>query len=85
MTGKVKFFDAKKGWGFISPRQGGEDVYVHYTGIVGNGFRTLMENDLVEFQIVSDERKQSGKERAEKVVVLTGSERPEPALKHIRD
>jgi CspA family cold shock protein len=48
--GEVKWFDEKKGFGFISTEEHG-DVFVHYTGIDGNGFRTLQENARVSFEI----------------------------------
>ena len=50
-TGTVKWFSDKKGFGFIIPEQGGEDVFVHYSEIEGDGFRTLEENDRVEFTV----------------------------------
>ena len=49
--GTVKWFDAKKGYGFIS-QDNGEDVFVHYTAIQDEGFRTLDEGQPVEFDIV---------------------------------
>lgn len=49
-TGKVKFFDAKKGFGFITPDNGNKDVFVHFTNIVGEGFRTLEEGQPVQFE-----------------------------------
>jgi cold shock protein len=49
-TGKVKWFNESKGYGFIQ-RDEGADVFVHYTNIVGQGFRTLKENDDVEFEV----------------------------------
>lgn len=48
--GEVKWFDEKKGFGFISTEEHG-DVFVHYTGIDGNGFRTLQDNARVSFEI----------------------------------
>ncbi len=53
--GTVKWFDEKKGYGFISPQEG-PDIFVHYSGILGNGFRTLTEGDTVEFNIVQGEK-----------------------------
>ena len=49
-TGKVKWFNESKGYGFIQ-REEGADLFVHYTNIVGKGFRTLKENDEVEFEV----------------------------------
>lgn len=51
MIGKVKWFHNLKGYGFIG-RDDGPDVFVHYTSIVGEGYRALSEGDLVEFEIV---------------------------------
>jgi len=49
-TGTVKFFNAEKGFGFIS-REQGPDVFVHYSKIQGNGYRTLQEGQQVEFDV----------------------------------
>ena len=49
--GVVKWFNAEKGFGFIAPEDGSADVFVHYTEIQGSGFRTLEENQKVEFEI----------------------------------
>ncbi|MFF0148188.1 MULTISPECIES: cold-shock protein [Amycolatopsis] len=49
--GTVKWFNSEKGFGFITPDNGGGDVFVHYSEIQGNGFRTLEENARVEFEI----------------------------------
>ena len=49
-TGTVKWFSNAKGYGFIS-REGGDDVFVHHTGITGEGFKTLEENERVEFTV----------------------------------
>ncbi len=50
MQGTVKFFNAEKGYGFIS-RDGGDDVFVHYSNITGSGYRSLNEGQLVEFDV----------------------------------
>ena len=50
ITGKVKWFNNAKGYGFIE-REGGEDVFVHYSAISGDGFRSLEEGQEVEFEI----------------------------------
>ncbi len=49
-TGTVKWFNEAKGYGFIR-REDGPDLFVHYTTIVGSGFRTLKEDDQVEFEV----------------------------------
>ncbi len=51
LTGKVKWFNDSKGYGFIE-RADGEDVFVHYTAISGSGFRSLAEGQEVEFEVV---------------------------------
>ncbi|HHF09208.1 MAG TPA: cold-shock protein [Candidatus Atribacteria bacterium] len=49
-TGKVKWFNAQKGYGFIESDEGG-DVFVHYSAIEGSGFKTLEQDQLVEFEV----------------------------------
>ncbi|WP_274563734.1 cold-shock protein [Streptomyces spiramyceticus] len=49
--GKVKFFNADKGFGFITPEDGGSDIYVHYSEIQSGGYRSLEENQRVEFDV----------------------------------
>lgn len=51
LTGKVKWFNDSKGYGFIE-RSDGDDVFVHYSAIQGSGFRTLAEGQEVEFEVV---------------------------------
>ncbi len=55
MTGKVKWFNSEKGFGFIE-REGGDDVFVHFSAIQAEGFKTLEEGQEVEFEIVEGDR-----------------------------
>jgi cold shock protein len=55
-TGTVKFFNAEKGYGFINQDSGGPDVFVHFSGIAGNGYRELSEGDKVEFDVVQGQK-----------------------------
>lgn len=55
MNGKVKWFDAEKGYGFIE-YEGEKDIFVHYSQIEQEGFKTLDENDLVTFDLVEEEK-----------------------------
>jgi cold shock protein len=50
-SGTVKWFNAEKGYGFISQDDGGADVFVHFSAIDANGYRTLEENQRVEFNV----------------------------------
>ena len=49
--GKVKWFDAKKGFGFITPDDGGEDLFVHFSNIEADGFKSLLEGQDVEYEV----------------------------------
>jgi CspA family cold shock protein len=49
-TGKVKWFNDQKGFGFISPEGGGKDIFVHHSVIEGQGFRTLQDGESVEYE-----------------------------------
>ena len=51
-TGKVKWFNETKGFGFITPDNGGEDLFAHYTAIQTQGFKVLQENQSVTFDVV---------------------------------
>ena len=50
-TGTVKWFNDSKGYGFIAPEDGSEDVFVHHSGINGNGYKSLAEGAKVEYQV----------------------------------
>ena len=55
-TGVVKWFDDAKGYGFLTPDDGGADAFVHYSDIEGDGFKTLAEGQKVEFRLVNSDR-----------------------------
>ncbi|MCG3723463.1 cold-shock protein [Vibrio cincinnatiensis] len=66
VTGSVKWFNETKGFGFLTPDNGGSDVFVHFNSIVSDGFKTLAEGQKVSFSV------EQGKKgpQAEQVVVL---------------
>jgi CspA family cold shock protein len=56
IRGSVKWFNNAKGYGFLGRDDGGADVFVHYSAIAGEGFKSLQENDRVEFEIVTGQK-----------------------------
>eukprot|EP00545_Synedropsis_sp_CCMP1620_P014478 CAMPEP_0119015722 /NCGR_PEP_ID=MMETSP1176-20130426/11486_1 /TAXON_ID=265551 /ORGANISM="Synedropsis recta cf, Strain CCMP1620" /LENGTH=140 /DNA_ID=CAMNT_0006969035 /DNA_START=52 /DNA_END=474 /DNA_ORIENTATION=+ len=64
VTGAVKWFDAKKGFGFIAPDDGSGDVFVHYSVVHANGFKSLADGETVEFDIIEED---NGKLKANNV------------------
>ncbi len=52
----IKWFDNKKGFGFIAQEGGGQDVFVHFSSIKGEGFKTLEEGDRVEFEVLQSDK-----------------------------
>ena len=55
-TGTVKWFDNKKGYGFITPEDGSKDLFVHMSGIMMEGFKTLKEDQTVHYEVGDSER-----------------------------
>ena len=55
-TGTVKWFNAKKGFGFIAPDDNSDDVFAHYSAIQSNGFRSLEEGQRVEFEVTQGQK-----------------------------
>ncbi|MGE5690406.1 MAG: cold-shock protein [Pseudomonadota bacterium] len=55
-TGTVKWFSDEKGYGFITPDEGGKDLFVHHTGISGQGFKSLTEGAKVEFDATEGQK-----------------------------
>ena len=55
-SGFVKSYSAQKGFGFITPDEGGPDIFVHHTAIQGGGFRTLDENQRVSFEVAQGQK-----------------------------
>ena len=68
-TGTVKWFNSEKGFGFISNDEGGDDVFVHFSAIQSDGFKTLNEGDKVSYDTEPDP-KDSNKLRAVNVTVI---------------
>ena len=56
MTGTVKWFNAAKGFGFITPSDGQKDCFVHHSAIQGSGFKTLVDGETVEFDMVAGQK-----------------------------
>jgi len=56
VKGIVKFFNAKKGWGFVAPEGADKDVFCHFSSIKMDGFKELKEGDKVEFEIVDGDK-----------------------------
>ena len=56
MRGKVKWFNNQKGYGFITRDDGSGDVFVHYSAVKGDGFKSLGEGDSVEFEVVDSDK-----------------------------
>lgn len=70
-NGTVKWFNVTKGFGFITPADGGEDLFVHQTAIISEGFRSLAEGEAVEFDV---ETSQDGRQKAVNVTGPNGAQ-----------
>jgi cold shock protein len=55
-TGEVKWFNNAKGWGFIVPENGGDDIFVHFSAIQGTGYKTLLPGQPVSYEVQKGER-----------------------------
>jgi len=55
-TGTVKWFDSKKGYGFITPSEGGKDLFVHHSSLQMEGYKTLTDNQAVEYEVGTSDR-----------------------------
>lgn len=55
-TGEVKWFNNAKGWGFILPEEGGQDIFVHFSAIQGTGYKSLVAGQTVNFDLIEGER-----------------------------
>jgi len=67
-TGTVKFFNATKGFGFITPETGGSDVFVHISAVERSGLSTIVEGQKLSYDVANDER--SGKSAAQNLQVV---------------
>lgn len=56
MKGQVKWFNAEKGFGFITPQDGAKDCFVHHSAIQGTGYKSLNEGEMVEFTVVQGQK-----------------------------
>lgn len=54
--GEVKWFNNAKGWGFIVPEGGGDDIFVHFSSVHGTGYKTLIAGQIVNFDLIKGER-----------------------------
>jgi CspA family cold shock protein len=71
-SGKVKWFNENKGYGFILQDEGGRDVFVHYSEIKEEGYRTLAEGEVVEYEVAESPKGPQAKE------VMRNGEKPSP-------
>ena len=72
MIGTVKWFNAVKGYGFIVNDEGGEDIFVHYSAIIKDGFKTLRDGQKVYFELENDD--ENGKLKASNVTPIENNQ-----------
>jgi cold shock protein len=70
--GTVRWFSEEKGYGFISPDEGDEEVFVHYTEVEGEGFRSLAEGERVSYEVATSSRGARRREEAKDVRRIVG-------------
>jgi CspA family cold shock protein len=75
LTGTVRWFNNAKGYGFLGRDDGGPDVFMHYSSIVRDGYKTLREGEVVAFEIIQGDR---GRPQADKVTLLRDEKSPPP-------
>ena len=72
VRGTVRWFSEEKGYGFISPDEGEEEVFVHYTDVEGEGFRSLAEGERVSYEVATSSRGARRREEAKDVRRIVG-------------
>lgn len=71
IKGTVKWFSNTRGYGFIAPEGGGSDIFVHFANIQMEGYKTLSENQVVEFEVGTIEKNGQAKSNALEVIILS--------------
>ena len=69
IRGKVKFFDARKGWGFIDAEGMEDSIFVHHSALLQDGFRKLKDSEIVDFELETDENSKICAANVERVVI----------------
>lgn len=70
IRGTVKWFSNTRGYGFIAPEGGGSDIFVHFSNVQMDGYKTLHENELVEFEVGTIEKNGRAMSNALEIVIL---------------